>query len=72
VFEAGERMLVFTHFAAGGSASPSTSPARRTAIACYHGGLTRNPADRLVKEFQETTGAGALVVSIKAGGTGST
>ena len=39
-------------------------------IACYHGGLARGTRDRLVKEFQEGTGPGALVLSIKAGGSG--
>ena len=39
-------------------------------IACYHGGLARGARDRMVKEFQEGKGAGALVLSLKAGGTG--
>jgi superfamily II DNA or RNA helicase len=71
VFEAGERMLVFTHFARWGERL-ATHLTKKTGlpIACYHGGLTRTQRDRLVKEFQEGSGAGALVVSIKAGGTG--
>jgi len=71
VFEAGERMLVFTHFARWGErlATHLTKKTRRP-IHCYHGGLTRLQRDRMVKEFQEGTGPGALVVSIKAGGTG--
>jgi SNF2 family DNA or RNA helicase len=71
VFEAGERMLVFTHFARWGERL-ATHLTKTTGlpIACYHGGLTRTARDRLVKEFQEGTGPGALVVSIKAGGTG--
>ena len=71
VFEAGERMLVFTHFARWGErlATHLTRKTKRP-IHCYHGGLTRTQRDRLVKEFQEGTGPGALVVSIKAGGTG--
>ena len=39
-------------------------------IACYHGGLGRGTRDRLIDEFQSGTGAGALVLSLKAGGTG--
>jgi SNF2 family DNA or RNA helicase len=64
-------MLVFTHFARWGERL-ADHLTKRTGlpIACYHGGLTRMQRDRLVKEFQEGTGAGALVVSIKAGGTG--
>jgi superfamily II DNA or RNA helicase len=71
VFDAGERMLVFTHFARWGErlADHLTRKTGLT-IACYHGGLTRMQRDRLVREFQEGTGPGALVVSIKAGGTG--
>jgi SNF2 family DNA or RNA helicase len=71
VFEAGERMLVFTHFARWGE-KLATHLTRKTGqpIACYHGSLTRTQRDRLVKEFQEGKGPGALVVSIKAGGTG--
>jgi hypothetical protein len=71
VFEAGERMLVFTHFARWGERL-ATHLTKKTKypIHCYHGGLTRTQRDRMVKEFQEGTGPGALVVSIKAGGTG--
>jgi non-specific serine/threonine protein kinase len=39
-------------------------------ISCYHGGLARGPRDALVKELQERPGPGALVLSLKAGGTG--
>jgi hypothetical protein len=71
VFEAGERMLVFTHFARWGEKlARHLSEYTGKAIACYHGGLTRGVRDRMVKEFQEGTGPGALVLSIKAGGSG--
>jgi hypothetical protein len=71
VFEAGERMLVFTHFARWGERlAKHLTKKTRLPIHCYHGGLTRVQRDRMVKEFQEGTGPGALVVSIKAGGTG--
>ena len=39
-------------------------------IACYHGGLARGARDQLIAEFQAREGAGALVLSLKAGGTG--
>ncbi|MEZ5229697.1 MAG: C-terminal helicase domain-containing protein [Acidimicrobiales bacterium] len=39
-------------------------------IACYHGGLARGARDTLVSEFQKGKGAGAMVLSLKAGGTG--
>ncbi len=71
VFAAGERILVFTHFARWGEQLATHLTARTgLPIACYHGGLGRMVRDRLVKEFQEGTGAGALVLSLKAGGSG--
>jgi hypothetical protein len=71
VFDAGERMLVFTHFARWGERlAEHLTKKIGVPINCYHGGLTRTQRDRMVKEFQEGTGPGALVVSIKAGGTG--
>src|SRR5437899_7073445 len=39
-------------------------------FACYHGGMARGARDKLVAEFQRGEGAGALVLSIKAGGSG--
>ncbi|MGH9178926.1 MAG: DEAD/DEAH box helicase, partial [Acidimicrobiales bacterium] len=71
IFEAGERVLIFTHFATWGERlAEYLSQRHRLPIACYHGGLTRTVRDRLVREFQEGTGSGALVLSIKAGGSG--
>ncbi len=71
VFEAGERMLVFTHFARWGERLAAHLTERTgLPIGCYHGGMSRGARDRMVKEFQEGTGPGALVLSIKAGGTG--
>ncbi len=71
VFTAGERVLVFTHFARWGE-QLATHLSERTGvpIACYHGGLARGVRDRLVREFQEGEGPGALVLSLKAGGSG--
>ncbi|HEY3139895.1 MAG TPA: DEAD/DEAH box helicase [Acidimicrobiales bacterium] len=71
VFAAGERMLIFTHFARWGERLATHLTAfTGLPIACYHGGLSRGVRDRLVREFQEGTGPGALVLSIKAGGSG--
>jgi SNF2 family DNA or RNA helicase len=71
VFAAGERVLVFTHFARWGERLAEHLTKRTgVPVACYHGGLTRGTRDRLIREFQEGTGAGALVLSIKAGGSG--
>ena len=71
VFAAGERLLVFTHFAEWGQKLANHLSARMgTPVACYHGGLSRTTRDRLVHEFQTGEGPGALVLSLKAGGTG--
>jgi SNF2 family DNA or RNA helicase len=71
VFAAGERILVFTHFAEWGKRmADHLTEVTGVPTACYHGGLARGARDRLVAEFQSTEGAGALVLSLKAGGTG--
>jgi hypothetical protein len=71
VFAAGEKVLVFTHFAEWGKRLADHLTARNgIPVACYHGSLARGARDKLVAEFQEREGAGALVLSLKAGGTG--
>jgi SNF2 family DNA or RNA helicase len=71
VFAAGERMLVFTHFAKWGDRLATHLTNRfNLHIDCYHGGLTRTRRVEMVRVFQSGTGPGALVVSLKAGGTG--
>ena len=71
VFAAGERMLVFTHFAQWGEKlSQHITERTGVPVSCYHGGLARGARDRMVAEFQSGEGAGALVLSLKAGGTG--
>jgi superfamily II DNA or RNA helicase len=71
VFAAGERVLIFTHFARWGE-KLAAHLTERTGIHinCYHGGLSRATRDDYVREFQQGKGAGALVLSIKAGGSG--
>jgi SNF2 family DNA or RNA helicase len=71
VFESGERMLIFTHFASWGERL-AKHLTRRTGvdIECYHGGLARGARDRMVARFQAGQGPGRLVLSLKAGGTG--
>lgn len=71
VFAADERVLIFTHFATWGD-KLAIYLSERTGldINCYHGGLSRGARDRMIEEFQAKTGAGAMVLSLKAGGTG--
>jgi hypothetical protein len=71
VFAADERVLIFTHFASWGQRlAEHLTAVTGVDIACYHGGLARGTRDRLVEEFQQGEGPGALVLSLKAGGTG--
>ena len=71
VFEADERVLVFTHFATWGERLAGYLTQRHgLPVACYHGGLARGARDDMVQHFQKGKGAGAMVLSLKAGGTG--
>ncbi|MCC5946866.1 MAG: DEAD/DEAH box helicase [Nitriliruptoraceae bacterium] len=71
VFESGERMLIFTHFATWGERLATHLTERfGIPIDCYHGGLARGARDRMIERFQGGEGPGALVLSLKAGGTG--
>ena len=71
VFAADERLLVFTHFATWGERLAKHLTERyELPIDCYHGGLGRAARDRMVETFQSGDGKGAMVLSLKAGGTG--
>jgi len=71
VFAAEERLLVFTHFATWGERlAIHLSEKYGLPIDCYHGGLGRGARDRMVESFQNGKGHGAMVLSLKAGGTG--
>jgi len=71
VFEADERVLIFTHFATWGQRlARHLTEVTGVRIECYDGSLARGTRDRMVDEFQKGSGKGALVLSLKAGGTG--
>ena len=71
VFAADERLLVFTHFATWGERLAKHLTDRyELPINCYHGGLGRGARDKMVESFQAGKGKGAMVLSLKAGGTG--
>ncbi|WP_419853462.1 DEAD/DEAH box helicase [Candidatus Poriferisodalis sp.] len=71
VFAAGERALVFTHFATWGERLAGYLSKRHDLdVECYHGGLGRSARDQMVGRFQSGGGPGAMVLSLKAGGTG--
>lgn len=71
VFAGDEKVLIFTHFAEWGKKmADHLTAVTGKPISCYHGGLARGARDRMIADFQATDGAGALVLSLKAGGTG--
>ncbi|MFP3899533.1 MAG: DEAD/DEAH box helicase [Acidimicrobiia bacterium] len=71
VFTSGEKILIFTHFAEWGMRlADHLTDVTGVPTSCYHGGLARGARDRMVKDFQEREGPAALVLSLKAGGTG--
>lgn len=71
VFAADEKVLIFTHFATWGERmAHHLTETTGHKINCYHGGLSRGARDKMIDEFQAAPGAGALVLSLKAGGTG--
>jgi SNF2-related domain/SNF2 Helicase protein/Helicase conserved C-terminal domain len=71
VFAANERVLVFTHFATWGRRlAEHLTEVTGQPVACYDGSLSRGARDRMVADFQTGEGAGAMVLSLKAGGTG--
>jgi SNF2 family DNA or RNA helicase len=71
VFAAGERVLVFTHFATWGvRLAQHLTEKTGTKVECYHGGLSRTARDKIIADFHEQDGPGVLVLSLKAGGTG--
>lgn len=71
VYAADERILVFTHFASWGrKLATYLTEKTKTPVHCYDGSLARGVRDRTIEEFQNGKGAGCLVLSLKAGGTG--
>ena len=71
VFSVGERVLIFTHFASWGRRLADHLTERfQLPIPCYDGSLARGIRDQMVERFQAGQGAGAMVLSLKAGGTG--
>ena len=61
MFAAGERVLIFTHFAEWGVKLAKYLCERfGMPIDCYHGGLSRTVRDQMIADFQAGEGAGAL------------
>ena len=71
VFSAGERLVIFTQYATWAvRLADYLSERTGTTVAAYHGGLARKARDKILDDFRDGEGGGALVLSIKAGGAG--
>ncbi|MEJ6014285.1 DEAD/DEAH box helicase [Corynebacterium sp. H127] len=69
--ERGEKMLIFTQYKAFGDILvPYLSERMGREIPFLHGGVSKIGRDRMVAQFQNTDGPPAMVLSLKAGGTG--
>lgn len=70
--EAGEKVLIFTQYKAFGDIlQPYLSEQYGRDIPFLHGGVTKTKRDAMVEDFQESSdGAPAMILSLKAGGTG--
>ncbi|WP_293769675.1 DEAD/DEAH box helicase [uncultured Corynebacterium sp.] len=69
--ESGERILVFTQYKAFGDIlQPYLSQQLGRDIPFLHGGVTKAKRDAMVEEFQTPDGPPAMILSLKAGGTG--
>ena len=65
------RMLIFTQYTAFGRIlAPYLSDRLGTPIPFLHGGVSKTGRDRMVAEFQAEDGPPAMILSLKAGGTG--
>ena len=66
-----ERVLIFTQYKAFGDIlQPYLSAQLGSKIPFLHGGVSKNRRDDMVTEFQAADGPPAMILSLKAGGTG--
>ena len=69
--ESRERVLIFTQYKAFGDIlQPYLEDQFGCEIPFLHGGVSKNKRDQMVEEFQAPDGPPAMVLSLKAGGTG--
>ncbi len=69
--ESEERILVFTQYKAFGDIlQPYLTQQLGREIPFLHGGVTKNKRDQMVEDFQSPDGPPAMILSLKAGGTG--
>lgn len=66
-----QKLLIFTQYRAFGDLLvPYLSDYFGTTIPFLHGGVSKTGRDRMVEEFQTPDGPPAMILSLKAGGTG--
>ncbi|WIM68601.1 DEAD/DEAH box helicase [Corynebacterium breve] len=69
--EQDRRVLIFTQYKAFGDIlQPYLSTRFGEHIPFLHGGVTKNQRDKMVASFQKADGPRAMILSLKAGGTG--
>ena len=69
--ETGQKMLIFTQYKAFGDLlQPYLAQRLGEEIPFLHGGVTKTGRDRMVTRFQDEDGPRAMILSLKAGGTG--
>ena len=69
--ESGERVLIFTQYKAFGAIlQPYLSEQLGREVPFLHGGVTKSRRDSMVADFQHPDGPPAMLLSLKAGGTG--
>ncbi|WP_175935213.1 DEAD/DEAH box helicase [Corynebacterium sp. Marseille-P4321] len=69
--ETGQRVLIFTQYKAFGDIlQPYLSDRLGEDVPFLHGGVGKNARDRMVERFQSPDGPQAMLLSLKAGGTG--
>ncbi|AWB82139.1 ATP-dependent helicase [Corynebacterium yudongzhengii] len=69
--ENNQRVLIFTQYRAFGDIlKPYLSERYGTDIPFLHGGVSKNARDKMVERFQADDGPLAMLLSLKAGGTG--
>jgi hypothetical protein len=71
VLDAGEKVLLFTQYAEFGTMVAERLSARfGVPVPFLHGGVAKKARDAMVTSFQQTSGPGMFVLSLKAGGVG--
>ena len=71
IYEAGEKVLIFTQYTQMGDIMVSLLEERfKTKVPFLYGGLTPKARDTMVRDFQENPKTQILLVSLRAGGTG--